>query len=487
MDVSIRVDNDAGASAEPRQPVSGVCPHCELILSFNADKNERQEECFINLASTGSFGGTLADLAPTDCSVCGSNEKRTDAALAAAFIRECYTTACIDVRLQALLHDEGEDGGDRCTPRNGMVQQQEEPCRRAVASLVWHVSFPNAVVEGSILKSGHAQSRKLLSPSLQLLLLLLENYGTDVESRMQALREKPPERSEVTFFPTQFRLESMYQRIIQRDRRLQQKPLAFRKQQTYQTIEDSSTRSTTTLSLSTLPAELLTVHIAPFCNATSLAHWRACNRHFHRTLRAIVPGLRLRLYQHQIDSLVWMRARERPLIEAACWGQQHDASTTRAITGGATTRLGNVVLDTTTGRVVPEPPPAPLCRHVAQGGLLCDDPGLGKTITVLSLVLQTSPESMEIVTENENEESPSPTKKDVMDDPDRIFHAYWSEHVVLEYRVRALLKLLNELARTAPPSVSAVFYPLRKAIESSQLGADFAAFAHAVEYVGSQQ
>ncbi|KAL3136547.1 hypothetical protein ABBQ38_005794 [Trebouxia sp. C0009 RCD-2024] len=89
-----------------------------------------------------------------------------------------------------------------------------------------------------------------------------------------------------------------------------------------------------------------------------------------------VPGLRLNLYPHQSRALQWMLKRE-----AAVGGLEHPCWKGLVSSGGlpcwVCTATGDFALD----------PPARLqdCR----GGLFCDEPGLGKTITGLALISKT--------------------------------------------------------------------------------------------------
>ena len=72
-------------------------------------------------------------------------------------------------------------------------------------------------------------------------------------------------------------------------------------------------------------------------------------------------------------------------------------------------------------------------RPVARGGLLCDDPGLGKTVTVISLILQT----LGLSTEKSKRE-----EEETADDADEcIFNEYWNEQFVPEFR-RLFLKIV---------------------------------------------
>eukprot|EP00934_Nitzschia_sp_Nitz4_P008343 Nitzschia sp. Nitz4//scaffold59_size112058//100048//103237//NITZ4_004128-RA/size112058-augustus-gene-0.96-mRNA-1//1//CDS//3329555180//8333//frame0 len=87
----------------------------------------------------------------------------------------------------------------------------------------------------------------------------------------------------------------------------------------------------------------------------------------------------------------------------------------------------------------------PLARRVARGGLLCDDPGLGKTITVLSLFLQT----LGLTTESSvAANAGGNSSKSLSDDGnERIFAEYWREQSIPSLRCETLQKLVNSFLR----------------------------------------
>ena len=92
------------------------------------------------------------------------------------------------------------------------------------------------------------------------------------------------------------------------------------------------------------------------------------------------PGLHLQLHPHQRDALAWMRRREAPPGEVPhpLWRP--------LLCDGPAAPQNTVWGHLLTGELATAPPVRlPDCR----GGMLCDEPGLGKTITVIALVLAT--------------------------------------------------------------------------------------------------
>jgi hypothetical protein len=105
-----------------------------------------------------------------------------------------------------------------------------------------------------------------------------------------------------------------------------------------------------------------------------------------------------KLFPHQCRSLEWMRTRESD-VSALVKGNMDGCVGSEAIEAQGL---------------------------IARGGLLCDDPGLGKTVTVLSLILQTMGQS----TEQEK-------KVDKEEFGKRVFQYYW-ESLLPEDRKREL-------------------------------------------------
>lgn len=98
-------------------------------------------------------------------------------------------------------------------------------------------------------------------------------------------------------------------------------------------------------------------------------------KHF---LRAVVPSLRLRLYPHQVSALARMNEMESV--------KEEPMSLVHRLNVIGYEHL-NVVVDLVNGSVLAVEDIPKIRRP--RGGLLCDEPGMGKTITALSFILKT--------------------------------------------------------------------------------------------------
>ncbi|MCO5582778.1 hypothetical protein L7F22_036677 [Adiantum nelumboides] len=103
----------------------------------------------------------------------------------------------------------------------------------------------------------------------------------------------------------------------------------------------------------------------------------ACTcKHLHGLAEFIMPCINLKLFPHQHAAVQWMRQRE-----------LHPAPLQHPLYKDLQTEDGfHFYLDCLSGDLSPEAPP-PLMDF--RGGLFCDEPGLGKTVTALSLILKT--------------------------------------------------------------------------------------------------
>ena len=121
--------------------------------------------------------------------------------------------------------------------------------------------------------------------------------------------------------------------------------------------------------------------VASFLDARGAAALAATCGGMRDRMDAHAAGLALRLHPHQRAGLAWMRRRERPVGSAS-----NPPIVDPRWTGPIRTRDERAPywLNTVTGELCTTAPPS---YPDAPGGLLCDEPGLGKTVTALALTL----------------------------------------------------------------------------------------------------
>lgn len=440
---------DSSQSKPTAAPIheDGPCRVCELVLEAPSSGGD------LNLCMNDimPFDGVQSSVTHKAC-----RRPRSDASLLLGLLRTVQEHVAI-YECQILFR-----GGNR-------------------AALLVTLSFP-LLMEGqegcrSILTSSKRKVTKPLPAAHQLLLSMVRSDWRTLEETMQVIEADPETallaKRKLAFFPEKLTVEQLYLRIPGSSGNKQEGVL-----QPCQTDIPQSY-------LLDLPKDLLIDNIAPFLEACSLDNLRRSCTALHESLRAVVPGLKLDLYRHQVNSLAWMREREtRPLYESDCLvpSQGVDGDLHRAATGGLTVLLQQrkdptakpVRLLQWSGREVSDSDMASLPRAVARGGLLCDSPGLGKTITVLALALQTFGLSTTKSLTTETMKDQGAFEVEAGSDED-IFRTYWRD-VTSDFRKPLLNKLLNDLLRG---DRGGGFFPvdrLRKEITSHGYGSGFEHF-----------
>ena len=403
-----------------------------------------------------TFNGTIADMCHSK-NCCTARGNRSDAALLIGLVQTCQCSRHIRIETMQLLLR-------RIVSTNENVISKE-PCRR-VAALLITFSIPS-INEMEVEMEPHNKPKKRsnpLPPSVQLLyslsrsdwdhldheimIRLLDPIPLNDASRYHLRNDGTLIQGRISLFPSQkLSLEELYIRIRGTSNQIWKQ-------------HKKSTKAE--CSMNALPEDILVNHLAPFLRAKSLDCLRSSCTYLHTVLRAIVPGLKLRLFQHQITSLDYMRRREINELSEDHSISNYDSSSSgayggdihRTITGGVSVCLQSrkdrnhrFRLNQQNGRLYHTSLKGGdhnfvLARKAARGGFLCDEPGLGKSITVLSLILQT----LGLYSKTKNEEFPSNSINEFSDD--NIFLAYWKEETTPIYQRPALNQLIRKLERS---------------------------------------
>lgn len=341
-----------------------LCHSCNLILHYT--DNREEPALTLNICRQYPFNGTVQDLFCNEC----TNEdekrkKRDDSSLLVGLI-----VACSDhvrpLQCQVLLRSDGS------------------------TSLYLTLDFPYLHVPHQgrrsilppMLKHRVTQSTKQLPPPLQLLLQVICSDWKRLEKIKDQLQNKDTCIKSRKFFPSCLSLGEVYTSIQESN--------------TINSYNQSKPQRQVEYGLlMSLPIELLAGKVGAFLDSLSLSALRCCSTYFEKSFSHIVPGLKLQLYLHQIQSLVWMRRRESSLIrtESDCFRNIEDTFSLdgdihRAVTGGGSVRLESssksitdnesksfiVHLNSCTGYEIDQDCRI-LSRQVARGGIQADDPG----------------------------------------------------------------------------------------------------------------
>ena len=233
--------------------------------------------------------------------------------------------------------------------------------KRAKASILVTFSLPADANSITIISSSAASKSKAkkLSSAHQLIASIIRCDWDRLDATMKRLQQKSISGIKATtarkeskrphFFPDLLNVEELYARIAGAAGHFDITESSNDHKLANEIINKD------VIDFLDLPKEIITTSIAPFLRAKSLHSLRVTNRKLFRSLRAVVPGLKLKLFHHQIRSLEWMELRERIGIteedllrrqiekttsewlhegESVCGGDLY-----RAVTGGATVSL----------------------------------------------------------------------------------------------------------------------------------------------------
>jgi len=490
-------DNDGNGgdhAKETSSPNVDLCSRCNLVVR----ENSKEELVWNTSSDIDFFNGCMNDISccahhknVNEADLTMKQVQRSDSALLLGNILQCRNVEYLRVeKIQILLSGTidakcEEEGERRQSTLRGKKDYHRVSCSLMITISLPHLERKSRYIVSNGMSSCTNKDESIgqydeilttngrFEPFGQLLFSMVRCDWTWLDCNMERLsttngelmtdskrvterRRQQQERTSV--FPSVLSLEELYSRI---------RGAASQEVDPYilSSAKSRNIKKVATGAIS-LPDDLLKLHIAPFLRAKSLHNLRRTCLYINHTLRGDVPGMKLILYPHQIRSLNWMRQREMSHIT------DDDAMQTGANNRGIDEVLGgDMYRSITCGGIVAVTPRrqrtegivAPFwhinswtgdcfldyrnerirtvarCRSVARGGLLCDDPGLGKTITILSLILQTFGQSTE--RENGVEAKSSVTN-------DLIIESYWRENLVKSTRHKELLDFCFKLRRS---------------------------------------
>jgi hypothetical protein len=456
---------DNNASKPTWTFASEECSHCKVVLRPFHGEPESEGWCLALEGAGPRFDGTIEGSRPdgTLCTCTTRRKQRSDAALILGLALTCQEMGHIHIQ------------NSRIALRDTDATESEAAVEAAIflSFSIPEMTTSEQTKSNSPTKRRQSSKRRFISdsakplpPATQLLLSLMRSDWKSIDVKLrypekiwgiQSTRSRMLTRK-LPFFPPKISLEEVYQRIGGA-------PSVLEEAEEVQDISNSTSIGTSGCSLKSLPNDVLIDQISSYLRAGSVEALRRTCKQLHFRLRSVVSGLKLRLHTHQVKSLSWMRLREtKPLVESdfaieadlTTLGMEHDVH--RAATGGASVVLSartrssettdchdnDIRISQYNGDEIIVRPDDPLTRRFARGGLLCDDPGLGKTITVISLMLQTM--GLSTVPPEQNLASTHETDEK-MSGEERIFVEYWREQVLGEFRPQVLHKLVNSFLR----------------------------------------
>jgi len=448
------------------------CPECRVYLQ-NADSFGKQRNKVVDVKFTaGTKSGYLGFINEQTCKTCLN--KRSDASLVLGAL--IYNTELMVLRDVHFL----------------LLSQQKEPSEtaneiktsvEARVSMVLTIDIP--ITKASYGRAGNTKDKRLLvngrnniglmGHADQLICTLLKGDVNSVrkwmkiEEKMVHLgrQQRKIALNAISLFPNKISLEELYSRASSAQTKTAVVPHKLNNIFASSNAIDSSSH------FHRLPNDVLLNTFVSYLRSRMLHSLRCSCTYLHFTLRAVVPGLKspLKLYKHQIYSLSWMRSREwsncnnfnktNEFLKESNFiylcTDKHDSL--KDINNAAlySNRRGQIFcMNTLNGALKAQymdkydesyrsfsllHPSSP------RGGLLCDDPGLGKTITVLSLILQTWGQSTQSDSSNTNK-SIKGSNDPFPNVSERIFNAYWKDLSPVSRR-KDLSRIFVTLQRSA--------------------------------------
>lgn len=370
-------------------PTSRYCSHCHAPIHIfcNEDSDKPSSPARIGIAKARFFGvtprfdGTIADCIPDKrlCTCHGAKPShRSDVALFLGLAQMVHDLGHIRIRsIQILVTSGGRNleknvNGSMCITFDIVQARNSSKPRRSPLkqTAVQHRRPQNEQPPRKFFTS----SSKVLPYATQTLLSIMRSDWEALDSLQQkrhaTTRGQPKQnlrKPYIPLFPTKLSLEAVYQRI----RGVQEYNSSSLSVMSPLLGQDTVDKNFILL----LPDDILTDHICAFLKAKSLDALRCSCKNFHKTLQVVIPGLKLKLYAHQLRSLSWMRSREVREYNESDISDVGSSDSHRAATGGATVLIRSraqpeeiVRIAQHNGEEVTMRLDNPLSRKLARGG-----------------------------------------------------------------------------------------------------------------------
>lgn len=489
---SVELQSPSSSNHDNHYDLPAGIVHNELVL--RPEKNNTLRAAHV----ISPFNGVLSEITATqNSSSSGEQDKRrrSDASLLAGLALEINNQSLSKQRYNEIADEQTSDDFRFLQMESAQINfhannwkkefdnekmETNFAYRKIQASFLVTFSFPindNTGVDAdneSITfnsKQRRNSGKKVLSTAFQLIGSIIRCDWDNLDAKMKELQcpNRDDRSATKPFFPLELTVENLYDRISGASTHF-----GSDYGPNHQQVNSSNALSCGILEI---PEEIIRTSIAPYLKARSLHSLRLTNRRMYNRLQSVVPGLKLKLFHHQIRSLEWMEIRERRCIseddllrsnnasrigamlhegESVCGGDYH-----RSVTGGASVKLCTRRPNSLSNEMAKTLRFDALCgscinisqftnndhskwlpsnlrsTQAARGGLLCDEPGLGKTVTVLSLILRSHGLSVDAL-----------DGSSAIDD-EAIFHSYWeSEYLTIHVRRPAILKLVTRLIKS---------------------------------------